>query len=90
MSEVGQASGPILSYSPFKRAFLSSPKYRFIQVTLQENLLRLLSVASASDDSTGVATSVSCLESEHGILENLGRVNNHIGYVYLLSGHLKG
>lgn len=81
--------------NPANEAFLSNPKYRFIQINLQENLLKSLLVSMFLSSlrqtiSAGLQPTylVSSQNMEY-VRERLGMVNKHIGYVYLLDEHLK-
>ena len=80
---------------PTNEVFLSNPNYRFIQINLQENLLKSLLVSmflSSLRQTIPVELQPTYLVSSQNmeyVRENLGMVNKHIGYVYLLDEHSK-
>ena len=75
--------------------FLPNPNYRFIQINLQENLLKSLLVSmflSSLRQSIPKKLRSTYLVSSQNmeyVRDTLGMVNKHIGYVYLLDEHLK-
>ena len=81
--------------NPTNKVFLSDPNYRFVQINLQENLLKSLLVSMflsslrqtipAELQSTYLVSS----QNMEYVRDSLGMVNKHIGYVYLLDEHLK-
>jgi ATPase complex subunit ATP10 len=81
--------------NPTNEVFLSNPNYRFIQVNLQENLLKSLLVSmflSSLRQTIPLGLQPTYLVSSQNmeyVRENLGMVNKHIGYVYLLDEYLK-
>jgi len=91
ISEVQTAS----FVNPANEAFLSNPNYRFIQINLQENLLKSLLVSmflSSLRQTIPVELQPTYLVSGQNmeyVRDSLGMVNKHIGYVYLLDEHLK-
>jgi len=91
MSEVQTASVVDLT----NKAFLSNQNYRFVQINLQENVLKSLVVSMFLTSLRRTIPAklqptylVSGQNMEY-VRENLGMVNKHIGYVYLLDEHLK-
>jgi ATPase complex subunit ATP10 len=81
--------------NPTNEVFLSNPNYRFIQINLQENLLKSLLVSmflSSLRQTIPAELQPTYLVSSQNmeyVRDNLGMVNKHIGYVYLLDEHLK-
>ena len=80
---------------PTNEVFLSNPNYRFIQINLQENLLKSFLVSmflSSLRRTIPVELQPAYLVSSQNMeyaRDSLGMVNKHIGYVYLLDEHLK-
>ena len=80
---------------PTNEVFLSNPNYRFVQINLQENLLKSLLVSmflSSLRQTIPAELQPTYLVSSQNmeyVRDNLGMVNKHIGYVYLLDEHLK-
>ena len=80
---------------PTNEAFLSNPNYRFVQINLQENLLKSLLVSmflSSLRQTIPAELQPTYLVSSQNmeyVRDDLGMVNKHIGYVYLLDEHLK-
>jgi len=80
---------------PTNEVFLPNPNYRFIQINLQENLLKSLLVSiflSSLRQAVPVKLQPTYLVSSQNmeyVRDSLGMVNKHIGYVYLLDEHLK-
>lgn len=74
---------------------MSNPKYSFIQINLQENLLKSLLVSmflSSLRQTIPPELQPTYLVSSQNmeyLRDNLGMVNKHIGYVYLVDEHLK-
>jgi len=81
--------------NPTNEVFLSNPNYRFIQINLQENVLKSLLVSlflSSLRQTIPVELQPTYLVSSQNmeyVRDSLGMVNKHIGYVYLLDEHLK-
>ena len=80
---------------PTNEVFLSNPNYRFVEINLQENLLKslLVSMFLSSLRKTIPAerqpTYLVSSQNMEYVRDGLGMVNKHIGYVYLLDEHLK-
>jgi len=80
---------------PTNDLFISNPSYRFVQVNLQENLLKslLVSMFLASIRKTVPPhlqpTYLVSNQNMEYVREALGMVNKHIGYVYLLDERLR-
>ena len=80
---------------PTNELYLSNPSYRFIQVNLQENLLKslLVSMFLASIRKTVPphlqSTYLVSNQNMEYVRDALGMVNKHIGYVYLLDERLR-
>ncbi|KAH7918673.1 hypothetical protein BV22DRAFT_1115377 [Leucogyrophana mollusca] len=81
--------------SPTNARFLSNPLYRYVQVNLQENLLKsflvslfLSSIAKTVPPELHPTYLVSSQNMEF-VREQLGMVNKHVGYVYLVDENLK-
>ncbi|KAH7910272.1 ATPase assembly factor ATP10 [Hygrophoropsis aurantiaca] len=81
--------------SPTNARFLSHPLYRYVQINLQENLLKsflvslfLSSIAKAVPPELHSTYLVSSQSMDY-VREQLGMVNKHIGYVYLVDENLK-
>ena len=81
--------------NPTNEVFLPDPNYRFVQINLQENLLKSLLVSMFSSSLRQTVPTelqptylVSSQNMEY-MRDSLGMVNKHIGYVYLLDEHLK-
>ena len=109
ISEVSRTSTPLFQFlrlghlqvqtaslvNPTNEVFLSNPNYRFVQINLQENLLKslLVSMFLSSLRRTVPAnlqpTYIVSSQNMEYVRDNLGMVNKHIGYVYLLDEHLK-
>jgi len=91
ISEVQTAS----FVNPTNKVFLSNPNYQFIQINLQENLLKSLLVSiflSSLRQTIPTELQPTYLVSSQNmeyVRDHLGMVNKHIGYVYLLDEHLK-
>jgi ATPase complex subunit ATP10 len=81
--------------NPTNEVFLSNPNYRFVQINLQENLLKSLLVSmflSSLRQTIPVELQPTYLVSSQNmeyVRDSLGMVNKHIGYVYLLDEYLK-
>ncbi|EIW78480.1 hypothetical protein CONPUDRAFT_128126 [Coniophora puteana RWD-64-598 SS2] len=80
---------------PTNARFLSNPLYKYVQVNLQENLLKsflvslfLSSIAKATPAELHPTYMVSSQNMDF-VREPLGMVNRHVGYVYLLDENLR-
>ncbi|KAI6043922.1 ATPase assembly factor ATP10 [Pisolithus marmoratus] len=73
--------------APTNSRYLSNPRYQYIQINLQENLLKSWLVSLFL---TSIARSylVSSQNMEY-VREPLGMINKHVGYVYLVDQNLK-
>lgn len=77
------------------KAFQGNPNYQFVQINLQENLLKsmLVSMFLKSLRLT-IPEELHCTyllsnQNMEYVRENMGLVNKHIGYVYLVDEQLK-
>ena len=81
--------------SPTNARYLSNPLYQYVQINLQENLLKswlvslfLSSIAKAVPKELHPTYLVSS-QSVELVREPLGMTNKHVGYVYLVDENLK-
>ncbi|KAI9567522.1 ATPase assembly factor ATP10, partial [Boletus coccyginus] len=81
--------------SPTNARYLSSPLYQYVQINLQENLLKswlvslfLSSIAKTVPKELHPTYLVSS-QSVEFVRECLGMTNKHVGYVYLVDENLK-
>ncbi|KAI6029572.1 hypothetical protein PISMIDRAFT_9279 [Pisolithus microcarpus 441] len=81
--------------APTNARFLSNPRYQYIQINLQENLLKswlvslfLASIARSIPRELHPTYLVSSQNMEY-VREALGMTNKHVGYVYLVDENLK-
>ncbi|KAG2050033.1 hypothetical protein BDR06DRAFT_960726 [Suillus hirtellus] len=81
--------------TPTNERYLSNPLYQYVQINLQENLLKsflvslfLSSIAKSVPQELHSTYLVSSQNMEF-VREHLGMVNKHIGYVYLVDDNLK-
>lgn len=81
--------------APTNARFLSNPLYQYVQINLQENLLKSFLVSlfhSSIAKSVPSELHPSYLVSSQNmdfLRDHLGMVNKHIGYVYLVDDNLK-
>ncbi|KAG1748270.1 ATPase assembly factor ATP10 [Suillus paluster] len=81
--------------TPTNTRYLSNPLYQYVQINLQENLLKsflvslfLSSIAKSVPPELHPTYLVSSQNMEF-LREQLGMVNKHVGYVYLVDDNLK-
>lgn len=81
--------------TPTNERYLSNPLYQYVQINLQENLLKsflvslfLSSIAKSVPPELHSTYLVSSQNMEF-VREHLGMVNKHVGYVYLVDDNLK-
>jgi len=81
--------------APTNERFLSNPLYQYVQINLQENLLKsflvslfLSSIAKSVPQELHPTYLVSSQNMEF-LRDALGMVNKHVGYVYLVDDNLK-
>ncbi|KAG1776363.1 ATPase assembly factor ATP10 [Suillus placidus] len=81
--------------TPTNERYLSNPLYQYVQINLQENLLKsfivslfLSSIAKSVPPELHSTYLVSSQNMEF-VREQLGMVNKHVGYVYLVDDNLK-
>jgi len=81
--------------APTNARYLSNPLYQYVQINLQENLLKsfvvslfLSSIAKSVPPELHPTYLVSSQNMEF-LREHLGMVNKHVGYVYLVDDNLK-
>ncbi|KAG0695922.1 ATPase assembly factor ATP10 [Suillus ampliporus] len=81
--------------TPTNARYLSNPLYQYVQINLQENLLKsflvslfLSSIAKSVPPELHSTYLVSSQNMEF-LREQLGMVNKHVGYVYLVDDNLK-
>lgn len=81
--------------SPTNARYLSNPLYQYVQINLQENLLKswlvslfLSSIAKTVPKELHPTYLVSS-QSVEFVREPLGMTNKHVGYVYLVDENLK-
>ena len=81
--------------SPTNARYLSNPLYQYVQINLQENLLKswlvslfLSSIAKTVPKELHPTYLVSS-QSVELVREPLGMTNKHVGYVYLVDENLK-
>lgn len=81
--------------APTNGRYLSNPLYQYIQVNLQENLLKswlvslfLTSIARSVPPNLHSTYLVSNQDMEY-VREPLGMVNKHVGYVFLVDENMK-
>lgn len=81
--------------APTNERYLSNPLYRYIQINLQENLLKswllslFLSSITKSVPSELRSTYLVSNQNMEYVREPLGMTNKHVGYVYLVDENLK-
>lgn len=81
--------------SPTNARYLSNPLYQYVQINLQENLLKswLVSLFLSSIAKTVAKelhpTYLVSSQSVEFVREPLGMTNKHVGYVYLVDENLK-
>jgi ATPase complex subunit ATP10 len=81
--------------APTNARFLSNPLYQYVQINLQENLLKsflvslfLSSIAKSVPPELHPTYLVSSQNMDF-LRDQLGMVNKHVGYVYLVDNNLK-
>ncbi|OJA08408.1 hypothetical protein AZE42_00994 [Rhizopogon vesiculosus] len=81
--------------APTNARFLSNPLYQYVQINLQENLLKsflvslfLSSIAKSVPPELHPTYLVSSQNMEF-LRDQLGMMNKHVGYVYLVDSNLK-